>query len=108
MWLAPRVRAYHVLFARQRDDDSGVAVLDELMGSAEALAAEMGLQPRTIVRQSDSIGETLVRVAAAEQADLVVLGARVRNVDGRPFIGHTAETVLDECDATVVLVARPR
>ncbi len=96
------------IFARQRDGESATMVLDQLMRPAEDLASEMGLQPRMVVRQSDSIGETLVRVAADEQADLVVLGARVRNVDGRPFIGHTAETVLDECDATVVLVARPR
>ncbi len=95
------------LFARRRDDESE-AVVEHLMKPAGVLATEMGLEPRTIVRESDSVGETLVRVAAAEQADLVVLGARVRNVDGRPFIGHTAETVLDECDATVVLVARPR
>ncbi len=95
------------LFARQRDD--GVAaVLDELMKPAELLATEMGLKPRMVIKESDSIGETLVGVAADENADLVVLGARVRNVDGRPFIGHTAETVLEACDATVVLVARPR
>ncbi len=95
------------LFARQRDVGAS-AIIDELMKPAEALASEMGLQPRMVVRESDSIGETLVEVAASERADLVVLGASVRNVDGRPFIGHTAETVLDQCDATVVLVARPR
>ena len=46
--------------------------------------------------------------ARTEQADLVVLGAQLRNVDGRPFIGHTVETVLERSDATVVVVAQPR
>ena len=49
-----------------------------------------------------------VRKARTEQADLVVLGAQLRNVDGRPFIGHTVEAVLERSDATVVVVAQPR
>ena len=49
-----------------------------------------------------------MNVARSEEADLVVLGAQLRNVDGRPFIGHTVETVLEQCDATVVVVAHPR
>jgi nucleotide-binding universal stress UspA family protein len=49
-----------------------------------------------------------VATAEAEGADLVVLGASLRNVDGRPFLGHVVETVLEHCDTTVVVVATPK
>ena len=60
------------------------------------------------MREGASPGEALVETARIEEADLVVLGAQLRNVDGRPFIGHTVETVLERSDATVVVVAQPR
>ncbi|CAN5713568.1 hypothetical protein BH20ACT1_BH20ACT1_14670 [soil metagenome] len=37
----------------------------------------------------------------------MVLGARLRQIEGRPFLGHVVEQVLEECDATVVVVASP-
>ncbi len=58
--------------------------------------------------EGPSAGAVLVDVANREDADLVVLGAQLRHVDGRPFIGHTVETVLERSDATVVVVAQPR
>ena len=83
-------------------------VAGQLFEGATALAVESGLSPRTLVRESDSPGTALVEAARSETADLVVLGAQLRNVDGRPFLGHTVETVLDQSDATVVVVAHPR
>ncbi|MEZ5165168.1 MAG: cation:proton antiporter [Acidimicrobiales bacterium] len=97
------------LFVRRgREDDPAMAVVDELVAAATALASESGVRPRTLVEESATAGPALVQVARAEGADLVVLGARLRNVDGRPFLGHTVETVLEQSDATVVVVAHPR
>ena len=83
-------------------------VVDALMDAARARGTEMGVDPRTLVQQGTSPASTLVAVAAEQQADLVVLGASLRNVDGRPFLGHTVETVLDLCPANVAVVAMPR
>lgn len=93
---------------RGRDDDPASAVAGQLIEGATALAAESGLEPRTIVRESTSAATALVETARTESADLVVLGAQLRNVDGRPFLGHTVEMVLEQSDATVVVVAQPR
>lgn len=85
-----------------------MSVAEQLVGRATARAAEAGIRPRTLIRESADAGLALVDVARVEEADLVVLGAQLRNVDGRPFIGHTVETVLDQSDATVVVIAHPR
>lgn len=93
---------------RQREDDPAMAVADQMIEGAAALATESGLETRAVVRESDTAGAALVAAAREETADLVVLGAQLRNVDGRPFLGNTVETVLEQSDATVVVVAYPR
>lgn len=89
-------------------DDPTHPVTEALMGLAADLGAELGVAPRQMVVEGPSAAHCLVDAAASEEADLVVLGAALRNVDGRPFLGHTVETVLERCDATVVVVATPR
>ena len=88
--------------------ESSSEVVDALMEGARSRGAEMGLEARTLVQEGSSPASTLVAVAAEQQADLVVLGASLRNVDGRPFLGHTVETVLERCSANVAVVAMPR
>ena len=83
-------------------------VTEALMERATGLGAELGVAPRTMVVEGPSAAHCLVDAANSQEADLVVLGAALRNVDGRPFLGHTVETVLERCDATVVVVATPR
>ncbi len=104
-----RVNQLPRIFARRGTDDDPVrAAAAAMMISAVRRANEAGLTPRQLIREGPSAGEVLVEVAQSEEADLVVLGARLRNVDGRPFIGHTVETVLERSNATVVVVAQPR
>ena len=88
--------------------ESARQVVDALMAAASARGAEMGVDARTLVREGSSPASTLVSVAEEQEADLVVLGASLRNVDGRPFLGHTVETVLERCSANVAVVAMPR
>ena len=83
-------------------------VVDALMDAARDRGAEMGVEARTLVQPGSSPASTLVSVAEEQEADLVVLGASLRNVDGRPFLGHTVETVLERCSANVAVVAMPR
>lgn len=97
------------LFARRRESDDPIAAAgQQMMDRAVERAAEAGVVPRSLMPEGVSVGDALVDSVRSESADLVVLGAQLRNVDGRPFIGHTTETVLERCDATVVVVAQPR
>ncbi len=111
--LRPRPQ-FPSLFGWRRHDsadlgtDSSEAVTEALMERAVGLGAELGVRPRTLVSEGSSVAHRLVATAHDEGADLVVLGASLRNVDGRPFLGHTVETVLERCDATVVVVVTPR
>jgi nucleotide-binding universal stress UspA family protein len=105
------VRQLARYFTRSSDEDVTVTmppVAHHLMDAALAQSAELGVTPRTVVREGSSPATTLVATAEAEGADLVVLGASLRNVDGRPFLGHVVETVLEHCDTTVVVVATPK
>ncbi len=78
-----------------------------LIERAEAFAGELGARARTVDRSGASPADEIVRAAIDEEADLVVLGANLRQLEGRPFLGHVVEQVLEECDATVVVVASP-
>ena len=44
---------------------------------------------------------------APDESDLVVMGAVLRRLDDRPSLGATVESVLRNCDATVVVVVVP-
>lgn len=104
-----RVNELPRIFARRgADDDPALTAATSMMAGAVDRASQAGIEPRELVREGRSPGEALVQAARSEDADLVVLGAQLRNVDGRPFIGHTVETVLERSDATVVVVAQPR
>ena len=65
------------------------------------------MEPQQVVRQHRSPAEEIVRMAAEIDADLVVMGANLRKLDGRPFLGHNVEHVLAKCDATVAVVLVP-
>ena len=92
----------------ETQSESARSVVDALMDAAGARGAEAGVEVRTLVQEGSSAASTLVAVAEEQEADLVVLGASLRNVDGRPFLGHTVETVLERCPANVAVVAMPR
>ncbi len=96
------------LSRRRTNDDPVLDAADEMMGRALVRAEESGVTSRLLMAEGVSAGHVLVDSARKESADLVVLGAQLRHVDGRPFIGHTVETVLERSDATVVVVAQPR
>ncbi|MCH7790598.1 MAG: universal stress protein, partial [Acidobacteria bacterium] len=100
-------QALHVpsIFGRMRADEPSAEVANTLLSQAVARADELGLSATTDVRHGASTGTELVRAATEVEADVVVIGASIRNVDGRPYLGHSAETVLEQCDATVVVVA---
>ncbi|MDH3705535.1 MAG: cation:proton antiporter [Acidimicrobiia bacterium] len=93
---------------RQEEPDPETTVADQLMTEAAERAEGHGLTVRRHVRRGLSTAEEITKGARELDADLVVLGAGLRSVDGRPFLGHNVETVLATCDATVVVVTLPR
>ena len=101
--LVPRV-----LKRRSTELDPSEVVARELLDIATIRAVQAGIWPRALIRSSADVPSALVGVATDEGCDLVVLGAQLRSVDGRPFLGHTVETVLEQCDANVAVVALPR
>ncbi len=70
-------------------------------------AIDMGVEPEVVVRHGRSAGDEILAAAQEAGADVLALGATVRQVEGRPFLGHTVEQVLARSDATVVVVALP-
>lgn len=82
-------------------------VSTKLTDRAEAFADELGARARTITRSGASPAEKIIAAAAEEEVDLVVLGANLRRIEGQPFLSALVEQVLEECDATVVVVATP-
>ncbi len=80
---------------------------DRVLEQASGLAAELGATSRQLTRRGVSVADEIINAAAAEDVDLVVLGADPRQLDDRAFLGHTVEEVLARCAATVVVVTVP-
>jgi nucleotide-binding universal stress UspA family protein len=106
-----RVTVLHVLTrqrragggARRPDDEAGRGILAD----AARFALRHGATVRTRTRRGPSPGEEIVRLAAETDVDVIVLGAVARSLDGRPFLGHTVEHVLEHARAAVVVVVLP-
>ncbi len=77
---------------------------ERIVQDAIQRAAEYGVSPRTDVRSGSPAGSVMVSAAGDNGVDLVILGASLRHVEGRPFLGHAVEHVLETVDATVVVV----
>ena len=69
-------------------------------------ADALGVEPDQTLRSGEPADEILAMVEELS-VDIVVMGANLRRPEGRPFLGHTVERILRECDATVVLVLMP-
>lgn len=85
----------------------GRDVVTSVMDRAVALAEELEARVRRDVRPGTSTARAIVEAARECDADLVIIGAELRRLDGHPYLGHTVEEVLASCDATVVVVATP-
>ncbi len=95
------------LLSRRMTARSGSIVGVEMVTQAEMLAIELGATTRTVVMDGASPADEILKLARDIEADLVVMGASLRRVRDRPFLGHRVEQVLRDCDATVVVVLIP-
>ncbi len=95
------------LFSRRMIARSGSIVGVQVVAQAETLAIELGATTQTIVMDGTSPADEILKLSRDIEADLVVMGANLRRVGDRPFLGHRVEQVLRDCDATVVVVLIP-
>ncbi|MEM7340700.1 MAG: cation:proton antiporter [Actinomycetota bacterium] len=97
------------LFGRLRDaafpEDSDVA--ERVLAKAHDHALDVGSIADTEIRFAASPAEEIVRHANEIEADLIVIGAQLRNLDGRPSLGPNAEHILEHAPQTVVAVVMP-
>ncbi len=82
-------------------------IAQRLLGEAAAWGEGLGARVRTETRTGASAGDEIISAAADLESDLVVMGATVRRLSGRPFLGHAVEQVLADADPTVVVVTVP-
>lgn len=93
--------------AREASSARDVQQGEEILGKTLMLAQEMGVEARSTVHHSSTAAEGILEAGEAEEADLIILGAQLRRVNNRLFLGSTAEQVLQESPATVAVVLTP-
>jgi Kef-type K+ transport system membrane component KefB/nucleotide-binding universal stress UspA family protein len=82
-------------------------VAERVLEEARALANEMGVRVEPVIRSGVSAAEEILQLARESHVDLLVLAANLRQFTGRPFLGHGVEYLLEEAEATVVVVTAP-
>jgi Kef-type K+ transport system membrane component KefB len=78
-----------------------------VMEEARAFAAQMGVRAETVIRSGVSASREILALAREREVDLLVVAANLRQLSGRPFLGHGVEELLEEAEATVVVVTAP-
>jgi Kef-type K+ transport system membrane component KefB len=82
-------------------------VAERVVEEARKLADEMGVRAVPVIRTAVSAPEGILALAREQRVDLLVLAASVRQLSGRPFLGHGVEYLLQESESTVVVVTVP-
>ena len=79
-------------------------VAEQVVEDARAFAAEMGVQAEAVIRTGVSAPQEILALAREREVDLLVVAANLRQLSGRPFLGHGVEDLLEESEATLVVV----
>jgi Kef-type K+ transport system membrane component KefB len=108
---APRVRASAFPVWSERvplePGPERAEVALHVLEEARALAAQHGVEAETLVRTGVSPSEEILALARERHVDLLVLAANLRQLSGRPFLGHGVEALLAKAEATLVVVTAP-
>jgi Kef-type K+ transport system membrane component KefB/nucleotide-binding universal stress UspA family protein len=96
----------HVVTTPAAPDDTTRAA-EEVVEQALRFAAQMGVTARTAIRLAVSVPLEILSLAREADADLIVLPANLRQLSGRPFLGHGVEYILEHAESTVVVVTAP-
>jgi nucleotide-binding universal stress UspA family protein len=82
-------------------------VAQHVVEDARRLAAQMGVRAETVIRTGVSASQEILALAREREVDLLVVAANLRQLSGRPFLGHGVEELLEVAEATVVVVTAP-
>lgn len=87
---------------------AAVGAATAILDAAQETATAQRVRPHLMLRHGSSAGEEIEGALRENPPDLVVLGATVRRVAGRPFLGHTVEHLLEHAtEPTIVVVVLP-
>lgn len=100
------VLAIHVVPQGPSGDEPSDTVTRQLDRVRE-VASAFGTKSKVEARRGGGASEVLLSAADEWRADTIVLGATVRPVDGRPFLGHGTEWLLENARQTVISVVYP-
>ncbi len=99
-----RPRSPLVLASRSSAVDAAQSLLQQAIGRAERFGAPVA---RGIVVTGAAASEELLAAGRDLRSDLLVLSAHSRAVEGRPFLGHGTEYLLEHAPQTVLAVIFP-
>jgi Kef-type K+ transport system membrane component KefB len=103
-----RAHAYPFWTSRRLDVDmQHNRAAEQVVEDALSLAAEMGVRTEAVIRTGLSASQEILRLVGERQIDLLVLAANLRQLSGRPFLGHGVEALLEETETTIVVVTAP-
>ena len=98
-------------FQRRAEDrpaaDDRVRVGTALLEEARVRATNMNVRATTALRTGASAAEEILALAREAGANLIVVTANIRQLSGRPFLGHGVEHLLEHAECTLVVVAMP-
>jgi Kef-type K+ transport system membrane component KefB/nucleotide-binding universal stress UspA family protein len=100
------VLAIHVVTRGEASDERS-ATVERQLTRVQEVATTFGSGSRVESRRAAAPAEELVRAADEWRADTIVLGSTVRPVEGRPFLGHGTEWLLEHAKQTVICVVYP-
>ena len=103
---AARLLAIHVV-TRGEDQAALTPAVERQLDRVRETADAFGAQGVFQARRAPMAADELVRTAEEWQADTIVIGATVRPIDGRPFLGHGTEWLFENARQTVVGVVFP-
>jgi Kef-type K+ transport system membrane component KefB len=84
-----------------------IEIAERVIDEARVLADEFGVRSRPVIRTGLFAPDVLLDLARDEQVDVIVLAANLRQLSGRPFLGHGVEYLLEKSDCAVAVVTAP-
>lgn len=97
-------RILHAAWSGRPDQHSTARTL---LSRSVALAGRFGSIATGLTRVGSSTHEQLLEAADERRADTIVVGTEIASIEGRPFLGHGIEYLLEKAPQTLIIVAYP-
>ncbi|MFW2380260.1 MAG: cation:proton antiporter [Acidimicrobiales bacterium] len=120
--LGTQLMLSHVIYQDAPTGVGGVGLVDRIrdaavanskdaaasvLANASAQAQELRANFETETRFAPSVSSEIMRHANQIDADLIIVGAEPRRLEGRAYLGQNVQSVLDTAPQTVVVVVLP-